>query len=515
MKLFMIVVLIILIIAVIYLINKLTLQKAYYAYVSKKLAEVEESSLDTIKELESSVDHLKRAAYTDITTKIGNRDYFIQKTIQLLEREKHREFTLIGFSISNIAMVNRMFGPAEGDKLVRFAAQLLQSYGKSGSVYALVQTNLFAILLRSQNDNEILELIDGLTKSIEDCFEYFKVELAFGVYKIDNKSEKISEMLSRMVLAQRNIAKDSKQNYAFFNEEIRQKYEENRQMCAEMEQALEDKKFVMYLQPMVDLHEYKIYSAEALVRWEHEKKGILSPYAFLPVFENTNLMLKLDYYMWEEACKTIRRWIDNKIEPIPVMVNISPIHLDSTGFIQILSDMIQKYKLEKDMLVLELPERALTGPGTEVLKTVKALWDQGFSLCVDNFGSLHSPVNLLRDLPFTMVKLDRKFLVDNSQNEEGETILRYLIAMAKELDFTVITEGIETLEQVNFLTEIGCDIAQGYYFSKPVNLRDFDLLNKKIKRQGFRPNIYYPTFQDLEAGIDIMEKIMEKTKEGE
>ena len=109
-----------------------------------------------------------------------------------------------------------------------------------------------------------------------------------------------------------------------------------------------------------------------------------------------------------------------------------------------------------------------------------------------------------------MVKLDRRFLVDNSQNEEGQTILRYLIAMAKELDLTVVTEGVETLEQVNFLTEIGCDIAQGYYFSKPVSLRDFDTLNKKISRLGFRPTEYYPTFADVDNGVDIMEKMLSR-----
>ena len=282
----------------------------------------------------------------------------------------------------------------------------------------------------------------------------------------------------------------------------------------EMEQALEDKKFVMYLQPMVDLHIYKIYSAEALVRWEHEEKGLLSPYAFLPVFENTNLMLKLDYYMWEEACKTLRRWIDNKLEPLPLMLNISPIHLNSVSFIQVLTSLLDRYKLQKSMLVLELPERALTSGGGDVLQTVKVLAQSGYKLCIDNFGGLHSPVNLLRDLPFSMVKLDRKFLMDNSKNEEGQTILRYLIAMAKELDLIVVTEGVETLEQVNFLTEIGCDIAQGYYFSKPVSLRDFDKLNKKINRQGFRPTEYYPTFTDLDQGVDIMDKMLDKTSRG-
>ena len=317
-------------------------------------------------------------------------------------------------------------------------------------------------------------------------------------------------MLSRMVLALRSVSKESKKNYAYFDEEMNRKYEENRKMCQEMEQALEDKKFVMYLQPMVDLHIYQIYSAEALVRWEHAEKGLLSPYAFLPVFENTNLMLKLDYYMWEEACKTIRRWIDNKLDPLPLMVNISPIHLEDESFIAVLNNLIADYKLQRDMLVLELPERALTSGGEDVLKTVKALDEAGYILCIDNFGGLHSPVNLMRDLPFSMVKLDRRFLVDNSQNEEGQTILRYLIAMAKELDLTVVTEGVETLEQVNFLTEIGCDIAQGYYFSKPVSLRDFDTLNKKISRLGFRPTEYYPTFADVDNGVDIMEKMLSR-----
>ena len=193
------------------------------------------------------------------------------------------------------------------------------------------------------------------------------------------------------------------------------------------------------------------------------------------------------------------------------MLNISPIHLENVGFIEKLSKLLEHYKLKKDMLVLELPERALTNSDETVKKTVQKLADSGFILSVDNFGGMHSPVNLLRDMPFTMVKLDRKFLTENSKDEEGQTILRYLIAMAKELDLTVVVEGVETQEQVNFLTEIGCDIAQGYFFSKPVSLRDFDQLNKKIIRMGFRPTEYYPTFEDLEKDVDLMEKMLHNT----
>ena len=495
-----------------YLIYKLREQKAYYAYKSDKLSNIEESSVQKIEELEKSVEKLSMAAYTDITTKIGNRDYFIKKTIELLDREPDAPYTLIGFRIANIETVNHMYGSSEGDRLIRYVAGRIKQHTLKGSIYALIQTNLFGIMIKDHDDTVIMNLVNSISNDIENCSDIFQVELAFGIYRIENRSEKVSEMLSRMVLALQSVSKETKKNYAYFDEEMNRKYEENQKMCQEMEQALEDKKFVMYLQPMVDLHVYQIYSAEALVRWEHAEKGLLSPYAFLPVFENTNLMLKLDYYMWEEACKTIRRWIDNKLEPLPLMVNISPIHLNDVSFITVLNNLISRYKLQNDMLVLELPERALTSGGEDVLETVKALDAAGYILCIDNFGGLHSPVNLMRDLPFSMVKLDRRFLVDNSQNEEGQTILRYLIAMAKELDLTVVTEGVETLKQVNFLTEIGCDIAQGYYFSKPVSLRDFDTLNKKISRFGFRPTEYYPTFTDVENGVDIMDKMLSRKR---
>ncbi|MBE5884263.1 MAG: EAL domain-containing protein [Lachnospiraceae bacterium] len=505
----LIVILIILIGVIIFLCSRLSLQKSYYAYKSNLLDNVEDSSTQKIKELEETVENLTKAAYTDITTKIGNRDFFIKRTIEVLSREKDKNFTLIGFDISNIGKVNQMFGPAEGDRLIRYVAQRLKINSMRGSIYAIVQSNLFATLVPTQKEAEILSWVERMTNDIAGSSDVFEVELRFGIYKVEDRTEKISEMLSRMVLAQRSVSEDNKVNYVFFGEELSQQYEENRRMCAEMEQALEDKKFVMYLQPMVDLHRNRIFSAEALVRWEHEEKGILSPYAFLPVFENTNLMLKLDYYMWEEACKTIRRWIDNKLEPLPLMLNISPIHLNSLAFLNILSGLLEEYKLQRDMLVLELPERALTSGSGDVLEVVKGIADNGYELCIDNFGGTHSPVNLLRDLPLTMVKLDRNFLKENSQNEEGETVLRYLIAMAKELNLTVVTEGVETVEQVNFLTEIGCDIAQGYYFSKPVSLREFDKLNKKVKRHGFRTNEYYPTFRDLELGVDIMEKMLD------
>ncbi|MDD2971679.1 MAG: bifunctional diguanylate cyclase/phosphodiesterase [Lachnospiraceae bacterium] len=501
----------ILVCVIFYLRDQLKWQHKYYKDKTSRLAKEKNQNKGKIEELEKSVEDLNETAYRDVTTKIGNRDYFIANAIELLKKEC--DYTLVGFGISNIATINRLYGPAEGDKAVCFAARILEEVVNHRGIYAHVQSNLFAILMKTNQEEHIQALMEEITEKMLGYSDIFRVEVQFGVYYIQDHTEKVSEILSRMVLAQRSIPRESPVNYGIFNEELNRKFEENKKMCAEMEQALDDHKFVMYLQPMVDLHQYYIYSAEALVRWEHEERGLLSPYAFLPVFENTNLMLKLDYYMWEEACKTIRRWIDNKMEPLPLMLNISPIHLNSDGFIDILSKLLERYKLKKEMLVLELPERALTTGENQVKDHIQILSEKGFRLSIDNFGSMHSPVNLLRDLPISMVKLDRRFLNDNVKSEEGLTILRYLIAMAKELDLTVVTEGVETMEQANFLTEIGCDIAQGYFFSKPVSLRDFDQLNKKISRLGFQPNEYYPTFSDMENGVDIMEKMLKGSQQ--
>ena len=318
------------------------------------------------------------------------------------------------------------------------------------------------------------------------------------------------DIMNCTLLAQKAIKDPKHENYAYFTEELNRTYTENRLMSQEMEDALDAHKFIVYLQPLVDLHSYQIVSAEALVRWDYPGKGILSPYAFLPLFESSSLIQKLDYYMWEECCKVIRRWIDNKMTPLPISMNISPIHLQSPAFIDKLEQLLKKYLISKDLIILELPERGVANASRELAEIIVKLKEHGFSLCIDNFGSVHSPLNLLKDYPIERIKLDRSFLNRNSNSDEGLTILRYLIAMAKELNLTVITEGVETMDQANFLTDIGCDIAQGYFFAKPLSVRLFDQLNKSMLRTLYRPSEYYPTFDDFEKDVDILTQMMQR-----
>ena len=191
-------------------------------------------------------------------------------------------------------------------------------------------------------------------------------------------------------------------------------------------------------------------------------------------------------------------------------MNISPIHFESHRFINKLNELTEHYLIDKKLLILELPERGIASGSADVLKIIHDLHKNGFILSIDNFGSMYSPLNMMRDLPITSIKIDRSFLNNNTTSEEGLTILRYLIAMAKEVNLTVQVEGVETEDQSNFLAEIGADMAQGYFFSKPIDLRTFDSLNKSMVNTVYKGDEYYPTFEDLEKDLDLIDYLLKK-----
>ncbi len=491
---------------------RLYVKDVQYKYKAEKMTHLEHDYANKIQGLESAVDSLNKTAYTHTVTKIGNIDYFINRCTSLFERFPDSVFTMIGFSISNLGKINQFFGPSEGDKVMVYTAEMLKYSVTGNATYAHVNSNLFGILLRDTTEEEIMEMIGAITAKLKDYSPTFAVTAIFGIYYIDcsRTGDSMMDIMNYTLLAQKAVTDPKTVNYAYFTEALIRSYNENKKMSVEMEEALDNHKFIVYLQPMIDLHSYQIVSAEALVRWDYPGKGILSPYAFLPLFENTSLIQKLDYYMWEECCKVIRRWIDNKMTPLPIAMNISPIHLQGTAFIDKLEQLMHSYLISKELLILELPERGVANATKEVMDIITKLREKNFSLCIDNFGSVHSPLNLLKDYPIERIKLDRSFLMKNSTSNEGLTILRYLIAMAKELDLTVITEGVESLQQANFLTDIGCDIAQGYFFAKPLSVRHFDQLNKSMLRNLYRPSEYYPTFEDFAKDVDILTQMMQR-----
>lgn len=501
----LILIIVVLVCVLIYFISQLDLYKSYDSYRTNEMSKLR-SELDVERTVNTdTLQKLNKIAYTNPITKIGNMDFFMDASAKLFSENPNEVFTLIAFNIQNIGKINQLFGPTEGDNVVLYAAHTLRDIGqRKRYVFAHVYSNLFCIMLKGQSRDYILEQVGELTRLLQSYNENYTVLSSFGIYYVRDTRQPILEMINACMLAQKFVKDPEICNYVFYSEELEANFSQNKRMSQEMEEAMEQHKFLMYLQPIVDLRTFRIVSAEALVRWDYPGKGILSPYSFIPLFESTNLAQKLDYYMWEECLKTIRRWIDNKMEPTPLAMNISPIHFQNTKFINYLDELCEHYLIDKKLLILELPERGISDGNEHIKEIVQELKYRGYTLCIDNFGSMNSPLNLLRDYPIDRIKIDRSFFHQNSDTEDGMAILRYLTAMAKEVGLTVITEGVETLKQTNLLSEIGSDMAQGYFFSKPVDIREFDALNHSMVKRVYQSNEYYPTFEDLEKDLDLI-----------
>lgn len=232
--------------------------------------------------------------------------------------------------------------------------------------------------------------------------------------------------------------------------------------------------FHIYLQPKFNLYNSKLYGGEALVRYIDPEKGIIPPSEFISSLEENKLIKEIDIHVFKMVCKTLRKWIDKGLTPIPLSVNHSIITLESDSLVQSLSDTINLYKIPPCLLEIEITENAVFNNVDKLISIILELKGIGFTISLDDFGSGYSSLNVLKDIPVDIIKLDRLFLQETSNNKRGKIVISSMIEMAKSLNIKVVAEGVESKEQVDFLTLVKCDMAQGYYFSKPIPVKEFE-----------------------------------------
>jgi EAL domain-containing protein (putative c-di-GMP-specific phosphodiesterase class I) len=236
----------------------------------------------------------------------------------------------------------------------------------------------------------------------------------------------------------------------------------------------------MFLQPQIDLSTRKMIGAEALVRWNHPIKGILVPAQFLTLFESNGFITKMDMYIWELACKYIHDLQERDVY-MPISVNISRVHIGNTNLSEILMDLVRKYDIAPKYLELEITENLFMEDVEELFSEMAALKKLGFNIMMDDFGSGYSSLNMLRNAPVDTLKIDRFFLDEIMSTDRGKIIVEASVRMAKQLGLAVIAEGVETQEQLDFLSSINCDIVQGYYYSRPVPVNEFEIFMEKYR----------------------------------
>lgn len=401
-----------------------------------------------------------------------NKQGFYQKANEYIKKNSGKRFKLIRIDIQRFSMVNTILGIDVGDEIIKFIADELIKKTKNCSVMGRIAGDVFAIITDNDDLIDKLDLIHvGRVSAPGICYD---LDLATGIYEIEDENMPIEVMCDMANMAVRTAKVDFYKKVAYYEAGLREKFMEEQKIIQEMESALEEGQFHVYLQPQYDLNSKKMIAAEALVRWIHPVEGILSPDKFIPLFEKNGFITRLDEYVLEQVCKLIRRWGKERKSLIPISVNISRVDLFKNEFGDRIQTIVKEYGVDPKYIELELTESAYVDSPEMLIEKVEILQKSGFKVLMDDFGSGYSSLNMLKDVPVDKLKIDLKFLEGITESERGGDILKTMMHLASVLNIPTIAEGVESDAQADILIDMGCDYVQGYLFNRPMPIEDFE-----------------------------------------
>ena len=428
-------------------------------------------NVNTEMEIKAEMEY--RADY-DSMTGLYNSEAFYRKATEIIHLNEETLYAVLSIDIEKFRLINDKFGIEIGNRCLAYMGKCIRELMPKNGLAKRYQGDTFTVLMEYHSEQDILNFINSLTGRMRDNDNLPQgVSIVFGIYKVTDKTLPIRLMCDRARTVKRQAKGSIFTNYAVYDDVIRLKMREQAEIEEEMEMALHHHEFVMYLQPQIDVKTGKLAGAEALVRWEHPIKGTMVPAQFLPLFESNGFITRLDRFMWEEACKYLADLKKRDIQ-IPISVNVSRAHVSESDLATILTELVKRYGITSDKLELEITENLFVDDVDELFGQMDQLKKCGFRIQMDDFGSGYSSLNMLRKAPVDTLKIDRFFLDEIMSTSRGKIIVEASVKMAKELGLMVIAEGVETEEQLIFLRDAGCDIAQGYYYSKPVNVEEFE-----------------------------------------
>lgn len=430
------------------------------------------SYLGTTRENAAVYAKLEYRLNYDSLTKAYNRYGFYKNAQKLIKEHTDTEYCLILSDIKSFKLINEIYGENIADKILIDEVNIIRQKMKGNSVLGRLNGDIIAMVIPKEylSEKEFSDMIKLLSDRYSN--KNFRLHIYLGVYYIKDVNETIRQMVDKVSLVIMK-SKGNMSNYILY-------YDENsyrndifkQQLIGEFETALNENQFCMYLQPQTD-KDGNMLGAEALIRWNHPNMGLIMPGAFIECFEDAGLIYRLDNYIWEEAAKQLKIWKDAGYNYY-ISVNISAKDFYHIDVYQTFKNLVSKYGIDTDKLHIEITETALSEDKQAAHKTIERLHDEGFIIEIDDFGSGYSSFNFLKDVCADVIKIDRVFLKKSSHEERGEQILRSIISLSHDIGMDVITEGVENVDQLSMLAKMNCDWFQGYYFSKPITVGDFE-----------------------------------------
>lgn len=405
--------------------------------------------------------------------------------------------------IDNFKRVNDTYGHSEGDKLLCSVSNLLTTIMEDQRVYRIGGDEFIVMVDGSVAEGDLIEKVETILDTLHDM-DFRKdilslISLSIGIVFEQNNSQMLDELLNKCDSAMYQAKIDGKNRYVLYRA-LEKEMETNRLFESEMETALATGQFKVFLQPKVNMLNSKLEGAEALARWVHPQDGVRAPIQFIPLFEKNGFIIRLDLFIFEEVCRIKNSWKGTDLEHLKVSTNMSRLHLYQRDFPDVLKGIADKYDIPTCEIEIEITESTFFKDTGELIRMVEALEYNGFLVSIDDFGSGYSALNMLKDIPVETIKIERNFLRLSSNDLRGKKVIKNIIIMCKELKLNIVAEGVETKEHIEFLTSCGCEVAQGFYYSKPVPVEQFVEFSKEYLNNGYKPTHF--TFNETLSSDD-------------
>lgn len=416
----------------------------------------------------------------DKLTSLPHYNKFKQMVSNEVEKlDGAEKLALVYCDINNFKYINEKYGSEKGDDILISFAKEIENLNLTVKCSSRVFSDKYMMLVSYSNAQELKLIIKSFLEefAVREKAKTMglSIAIACGIYLIDKKDDfDLTSALDNVNIARKGAKETAaKTTVVIYDESMKQQINHAIEIVNDAKKALVNHEFVVYYQPKIGLKSSKLVGAEALVRWKRPDGSLVPPSDFIPHLEKSETIINVDFYVYEEVCKFIREHLDKNLPIVPISVNVSRVHLKTDEFLDRIKELIEKYGIPTRLLEFELTESVFLENQDAAIKTMEEMKKLGFMVSIDDFGSGFSSLNLLKSLPVDILKIDKEFFANATLLKNDEIIISSIISMANKMNISVICEGVETKEQINFLKNSECDMVQGYYYAKPINAEEF------------------------------------------
>lgn len=414
----------------------------------------------------------EKTYYTDILTGLDNQAGITRKVEPILAQNIDKKYALFIGNVNKLKIINDVFSFEKGNDVLKFIAKELVDVVNDKGFVAYMGGGLFCIFI--ENSIENLQKIQE--KKYFDCRHLgieMPITMRFGISISEKFDETFIELLNKATLCVDSKTSSVSNTYTFFTQENREELLHEAEVTSQMPSALENKEFILWFQPQYKTGSDELVGAEALCRWIKSDGSMIPPDSFIPIAEKNGFIVTLDKLIWRMAFKTVRKWLDSGLKVVPISVNISRLSMETDALIYTIKRLDDEFKIPHEFIHFEITESANIGNTDALVERIQKIRDLGYLVAMDDFGSGYSSLNSLKDFPIDIIKLDMGFFKSKNNMDKGGNIITSIVNMAHSLQLNTIAEGVESEAQARFLTSIGCDIIQGFFYSKPISEKQF------------------------------------------